>query len=79
MFIKILDLNLDKYNVSLYQVGDTLSISPENIIYISGYLNVQNYPSEIVDVLGSISGVDKIEIFNKDNSLALISSVMVDN
>jgi hypothetical protein len=79
MFTKILDLDLDKYNLSLYQVGDTLSISPENIIYISGYLNVQNYPSEIVDVLGSISGVDKIEIFNKDNSLALISSVMIDN
>ncbi len=79
MFTKILDLDLDKYNLSLYQVGDTLSISPENIIYISGYLNVQNYPSEIVDVLGSISGVDKIEIFNKDNSLAMISSVMIDN
>jgi hypothetical protein len=79
MFTKILDLDLDKYNLSLYQVGDTLSVSPENIIYISGYLNVQNYPSEIVDVLGSISGVDKIEIFNKDNSLAMISSVMIDN
>lgn len=79
MFTKIIDLNLDKYNLSTYQTGEEQTISPENILYVSGYLNTKEYPSEIVEVLGSISGIDKIEIFDKDNNLLLVSSIMIDN
>lgn len=79
MFTKIIDLNLDNYNLSIYQASEELTISPENIIYISGYLNTKQYPSEIVEVLESISGVDKIEINDKNNNLLLISSINLDN
>lgn len=79
MFTKILDLDLEKYNLSVYQLSSNDTISSSNVIYISGYLNIQNYPSEIVDILGSISGIEKIEVFDKNNTLLLVSSNVFDN
>lgn len=79
MFTKILDLDLEKYNLYVYQLSSNDTISSSNVIYISGYLNIQNYPSEIVDILGSISGIEKIEVFDKNNTLLLVSSNVFDN
>ena len=80
-FHLITTLSLNNYTVSIYTIETTMyqAVSAEYLKSISDDLNLKTTPRQIVEALENLPEIHKIEIFNLENELILISSTLLDN
>jgi hypothetical protein len=78
-FTLISEIVLNNYIAKIYRFDTTTSyVDQSTIDAATPNLNAQQYPSEIVELLQVLSGVSKIEIYNKSNGLLISSGVLVE-
>lgn len=78
-FVLISTLQLDKYKINLYRLNSENNyVSNEAINSLYNQLNNLELASEIVEVLQSLTGIVKIEIYDLSNDLLIDSSIILE-
>lgn len=81
MFFELItQINLDRFIVKLYKLNTATSVvSVETINSLTSTFNNQQYPKDILNIIESLEGVTKVEIFDLNNELLIDSSIAIDN
>ena len=77
MFELISSITTDKYIVSIYRLAlEEIYPSPEELVSLHPELNKAEYPSQIVQIIETLRGVSKIEVFDINHNLLVSSSLL---